>query len=105
MPVFDHHGAQRARLAAAFNGDPTQLTVEATHNRSSALPDGVYRLVATVDCRFKVGGSTVEAAATSHLLPAGEREHLVINTSVGSYLSIVRVGTTDGTADLHWVSS
>lgn len=91
-----------------WGAKPTIIAVEATENTNAvALAPGVYTLVSDVGLYFLQGNAdTVAADDVSNYLAAGSSVDIEVrlndakDATIGSFVSVLRSGTTDGRAFL-----
>lgn len=102
--------AEEARFYGNAKGGRV-LTVEASDNLTDELPEGVYRIAATVELWYRVGGSAVAVDITPSLtadnttcyLGAGEVDYVLIEGSTNRHIVVQRGGTSDGLASVSRV--
>lgn len=88
MAIFSLQDAERALLAARATGTVQRLALSTSSAASTVLSRGVYRLMASVDCFIKQGGSSVAATTTASIwLPQRTERWVVVNDTTDGYVA------------------
>ena len=96
--TFSIQDAEYGLICGNFTAAPTCVSLSTTTATSAALTQGYYRVVSTIDCFLKQGGSTITAATTDNWVPAGVIMNIVSDATKGLYVAGI---TAAGTGTLY----
>lgn len=90
MPSGNQTDGRYAFVCGQFTGTVTSVAVEVGSNRSAQLTPGRYRMVSTVDCFVKQGGSTVTATSDHFPIFAEQTHYFAVGGGNDDFVAVIR---------------